>query len=100
MLKVLLLYALFINIIGIYIMYSDKKKAKQGQYRIPEATLWRIAIIGGAIGTTIGMHWFRHKTKHLAFKLGFPILAIIDVVLLLLCWHYFSMHHRGFLSLR
>lgn len=84
MLKILLVYYIVINIIGIYIMYSDKEKAKHGQYRIPEATLWSVAIIGGAIGTTIGMHWFRHKTKHITFKLGFPALAIIDIVLLLL----------------
>jgi uncharacterized membrane protein YsdA (DUF1294 family) len=84
MLKILWIYCILINIIGIYIMYSDKEKAKHGQYRIPEATLWRIAIIGGAIGTTIGMHWFRHKTKHMAFKFGFPVLAIIDIGLLFL----------------
>lgn len=66
--KFLIVYLLIINIIGIYIMYSDKEKAKHGQFRIREATLWRVAFLGGAIGTTIGMKWFHHKTKHTSFK--------------------------------
>jgi len=40
---------------------------------------WQIAIIGGAIGAVIGMEWFRHKTKHLAFKWGLPFLALIQM---------------------
>ncbi len=80
----LFIYLILMNIIGIYSMYSDKSRAKRGQFRISEATLWRIAIIGGAPGMTLGMHWFRHKTRHKAFRVGFPILAIIDILLVLL----------------
>lgn len=83
MLKFLLVYFIVINIIGVYIMYNDKQRARHKQFRISEATLWRVAFIGGAIGTSIGMYRFRHKTKHMAFKFGFPALAIIDFVLLL-----------------
>ncbi|WP_042345418.1 DUF1294 domain-containing protein [Bacillus massiliigorillae] len=72
-----------INIIGLTIMGVDKKKARKGQYRISEATLWSVAFIGGAIGATVGMFYFRHKTKHLNFKVGLPILALIDLVILL-----------------
>lgn len=81
--RILLFYFILVNIIGIYIMYRDKAKAQHRQYRIREATLWRVAFIGGAVGTTIGMHWFRHKTKHKVFRFGFPVLAIIEVILLL-----------------
>lgn len=83
MLRILLLYCILINLIGIYIMYRDKERAKHRQYRIREATLWRVAVIGGAVGTTIGMYWFRHKTKHMAFRFGFPVLAVLELVLLL-----------------
>lgn len=82
MIPIILIYAILINIVGLYVMYSDKRKAKRRQYRISEASLWRIAIFGGAIGTALGMYWFRHKTKHVAFKLGFPTLAVIDIFLL------------------
>lgn len=62
-------------------MKIDKQRAIRKQYRIRENTLWLTALLGGAIGTTIGMNVFRHKTKHLSFKFGFPILAVLDIIL-------------------
>jgi uncharacterized membrane protein YsdA (DUF1294 family) len=63
------------------IMGIDKKRAIKHKYRIRERTLWLVAIFGGAVGTTIGMQVYRHKTKHLSFKIGFPLLAIMEIVL-------------------
>lgn len=74
---------LFMNIIGFILMGVDKQKAKRHKYRIPEQTLWLLAIIGGAPAMTIAMRFFHHKTKHLNFKLGFPLLAIIQISLYL-----------------
>lgn len=62
-------------------MGVDKNKAKKGQYRISERALWITAICFGAVGTTIGMNIFRHKTKHTSFRIGFPLLAVIEIVL-------------------
>jgi uncharacterized membrane protein YsdA (DUF1294 family) len=73
---------LLMNIIGLVIMRIDKTRAKRHQYRISEKTLWLVAIFGGAIGTTVGMKLFRHKTKHASFKFGFPLLAITQIILL------------------
>lgn len=70
---------LLINGYGFFLMGSDKKRAVKGQYRISEKTLWLAALFGGAVGMTIGMHFFRHKTKHLQFKMGLPALAIVDI---------------------
>ena len=64
-------------------MKVDKQRAIRHKYRISENTLWTVAIVGGAIGTTLGMRLFRHKTKHLTFKIGFPLLAILDIILYL-----------------
>lgn len=64
-------------------MYSDKKKARNHQYRISERTLWLIAIFGGALGSTLGMKWFRHKTKHTSFKWGLPALTILELGIVL-----------------
>lgn len=69
------------NIAGLLIMWVDKKRAQKHEYRISERTLWLVALLGGAAGTTAGMQLFRHKTKHLSFKIGFPVLAIIEIVL-------------------
>ncbi|MFD2446289.1 DUF1294 domain-containing protein [Bacillus sp. CGMCC 1.16607] len=71
---------LFINIYGFFLMGFDKKLAKQKQFRISERSLWIAAICGGAAGTTLGMHFFRHKTKHTAFRVGFPLLVVVQIV--------------------
>ncbi len=63
-------------------MWSDKRKAIKGAWRIKESTLFAVALLGGALGTTCGMYWFRHKTKHWYFKVGFPVILIAEVVLL------------------
>jgi uncharacterized membrane protein YsdA (DUF1294 family) len=70
------------NLIGLIVMKTDKERAKKHQYRISERTLWLIALFGGAVGTTAGMQLYRHKTKHLSFKLGFPLLAAAEIILL------------------
>ncbi|KAA9023201.1 DUF1294 domain-containing protein [Niallia endozanthoxylica] len=78
----IVIYFFLINIIGLLIMKMDKQRAIKHQYRISEQTLWIIAIIGGAVGTAVGMNMFRHKTKRLSFKIGFQLLAVIDLFLL------------------
>jgi uncharacterized membrane protein YsdA (DUF1294 family) len=74
---------LLMNLIGLFIMGADKKRAQKHQYRISERSLWMVAIFGGAVGTTAGMQLYRHKTKHTSFKIGFPFLAGIELVLLI-----------------
>ncbi|WHY65927.1 DUF1294 domain-containing protein [Neobacillus sp. SuZ13] len=74
---------LIMNIAGLVIMWEDKRRAKKHKYRISERTLWLVALFGGAIGATAGMQLYRHKTKHTSFKIGFPVLAVIEFVLLI-----------------
>lgn len=73
---------IIMNLIGMIVMKVDKERAKNHQYRISEKTLWIVALFGGAVGTTLGMQLFRHKTKHLSFKVGFPLLAAAEIILL------------------
>ncbi|GIN60192.1 membrane protein [Robertmurraya siralis] len=77
-----IIYIIAINVMGLYLMYSDKKRAKKNEYRISEKTLWTVALVGGAFGMTVGMNWFRHKTKHIVFKWGFPALALLQIGML------------------
>ena len=77
-------YFAVINIIGFASMGIDKRKAIRNAYRIPEATLFAIALVGGSLGSTLGMHIFRHKTKHWYFLFGMPIILILQLALLLL----------------
>lgn len=78
----LFIYFLVINLIGIFVMYIDKKKAKYGRWRISEKTLLIIALLGGSIGTITGMFWFRHKTQKLKFTLGFPTILISEIIII------------------
>ena len=78
----IIVYLLAINLIGFFIMYIDKRKAKYGSWRIPEKTLLTIALLGGSIGTISGMYLFRHKTKKLKFTLGFPTILISEIVII------------------
>ncbi len=69
------------SVLGFIVMGIDKSKAKKGQWRIKEAVLFAFAILGGAVGSTLGMYVFRHKTKHWYFAVFFPLLALVDIAL-------------------
>lgn len=82
----ILLYLTIINAAAFLLMLIDKQKARRGAWRIPEATLIWIAILGGSIGSLIGMYFFRHKTRHLKFVLGIPVILFAQLALLI--WLY------------
>lgn len=63
-------------------MFIDKQKAKKHKWRISENALIFVSVLGGSIGSIIGMQLFRHKTKHIKFKLGLPVILIIQIILL------------------
>lgn len=89
LLKYFLIYLIIINIIAFMAMYIDKRKAKYGKWRIPEQTLLILAIIGGSIGAIAGMYTFKHKTKKLRFSVGFPVILILQIVLIFSIWRDF-----------
>ena len=61
-------------------MGIDKALAKRGAWRVPEKTLFLLALLGGAMGGIIGMYFFRHKTRHLKFTLGIPAILALQLV--------------------
>ncbi|MBE5885220.1 MAG: DUF1294 domain-containing protein [Lachnospiraceae bacterium] len=80
----LISYVVIINIIAFIVMGIDKWKAKKRAWRIPEATLFILAGVGGSIGSIAGMYLFRHKTKHRSFTWGMPAILIIQIILIAL----------------
>ena len=80
--KLFAVYYLFINVVGFLVMGIDKKRAIRGAWRISEASLFLTALLGGALGCTIGMQRFRHKTKHWYFKYGMPAIFLVQAALL------------------
>ena len=77
---VIITYYLLVNLLGFYAMYTDKLRAKKRAFRIPEATLFATAIIGGSIGCIAGMYVFRHKTRHWHFVYGMPLILILQII--------------------
>ena len=82
MTEALLYYLIVINIVTFLVYGIDKWKAKQGGWRISEATLLILAVIGGSIGALLGMKVWRHKTQHKKFKYGLPLSLIIQIILI------------------
>lgn len=82
-LLIFLVYLAIVNIVGFAMMGIDKQKAIRGAWRIPEASLFLAAIVGGSIGSILGMQVFRHKTKHWYFKYGMPAILILQVAILI-----------------
>lgn len=82
--KYIIIYFLIINLIGFLAMAIDKFKAQRGYWRIPEGTLIMITVLGGGIGSLIGMYTFRHKTKKLKFTVGIPTILIIEIIIVIM----------------
>ena len=77
--EILILYLLLINAAAFLLMLIDKWKAKKNLWRISEATLMSTAILGGGIGALLGMYAVRHKTRHLKFTLGIPLILAVQI---------------------
>ena len=79
--QIAVIYLIVINILGFLIMGLDKHKAKMAERRIPENTLFMFTILGGGIGTIAGMYVFHHKTKKMKFKVGMPLILILEILI-------------------
>jgi uncharacterized membrane protein YsdA (DUF1294 family) len=78
----LIIYHAIVSLVALIMCALDKNRAINKGRRIPEKHLFFIAAIGGAVGMWIGMIWVRHKTKHISFMLGIPLIAAINAVIL------------------
>ncbi len=87
----IIIYAIFVNLLAVGYMYYDKKLAKSGKnnYRIPEKTLFSIAMYGGAFFLLLSMLIFRHKTNKFKFIVGIPIILIVNLVIYSFCFKIF-----------
>ena len=77
-----IVWLILINLTAFIAYGVDKRKAVKGQWRIPEATLWTIALLGGSIGSYITMRTIRHKTQHKSFMIGFPAIISFQVAII------------------
>jgi len=76
------IYLVIVNIAALILFGVDKARAVHHRWRIPEATLFLSALIGGGIGAWVGMYLFHHKTRKWYFVVGIPAIVIVEAVLL------------------
>ncbi|MDQ0195788.1 DUF1294 domain-containing protein [Paenibacillus wynnii] len=81
MVNVVMSWFVVINIIGYVVMSEDKNKARKRRQRVPEKTLFLLAGMGGALGVLIAMYRKRHKTRHTSFRIGVPLLLLLNILL-------------------
>ena len=79
--KLFAIYLAVMNVIGVAVMWSDKRRARLHRWRIPEKVLFGVSLLGGSAGTWAGMYLFRHKTKHWYFVVGMPLILVCQAAL-------------------
>ncbi len=79
----ILMYLIFVNLLGLIYFFVDKQKAKRQSWRTPESTLFTIAVFGGSVGCLLGMYLFRHKTQKPRFYIGMPVILGVQILLVL-----------------
>ena len=85
-LDIILPYLVVINVATFFTYGLDKWKAKRSRWRIREAALLTLAVLGGSIGAWLGMKVWHHKTQHKKFKVGIPIIIIAQAIII---WYFF-----------
>ncbi len=82
--QLILIYLIAINVVTFFLYGIDKWKAKRSKWRISEATILGLAVIGGSIGAWLGMKVWHHKTMHKKFKYGLPLILIVQIAIVFL----------------
>ena len=81
-------FLLSVNVIAFFMYGIDKWNAKKDKWRISEATLMWLAVIGGSIGAWLGMKVWHHKTMHKKFRYGLPLIIIVQIALIIFAYEY------------
>ena len=83
------IYLVVMNVLGVAVMWSDKRRARLHRWRIPEKVLFGVSLLGGSAGTWAGMYLFRHKTKHWYFVVGMPLILVCQAALAIYLVHLY-----------
>ena len=84
-------YLALINAITFAVYGTDKRRARKDRWRVPERTLFLLAVLGGSLGALLGMHVFHHKTKHWYFRLFIPLILLLQIAVPVVLW----LHKNG-----
>ena len=87
--KLFAIYLVVMNVLGVAVMWSDKRRARLHRWRIPEKVLFGVSLLGGSAGTWAGMYLFRHKTKHWYFVVGMLLILVCQTALAIYLVHLY-----------
>ena len=87
--KLFAIYLVVMNVLGVAVMWSDKRRARLHRWRSPEKVLFGVSLLGGSAGTWAGMYLFRHKTKHWYFVVGMPLILVCQAALAIYLVHLY-----------
>ena len=87
--KLFAIYLVVMNVLGVAVMWSDKRRARLHRWRIPEKVLFGVSLLGGSAGTWAGMYLLRHKTKHWYFVIGMPLILVCQAALAIYLVHLY-----------
>ena len=87
--KLFAIYLVVMNVLGVAVMWSDKRRARLHRWRIAEKVLFGVSLLGGSAGTWAGMYLFRHKTKHWYFVVGMPLILVCQAALAIYLVHLY-----------
>ena len=87
---IIIVALVFINILTFFLYGVDKWKAKRDKWRVSEAALIWMAVLGGSVGAWLGMKTWHHKTQHAKFKYGIPLILFAQVVVIAVLKYYFA----------
>lgn len=87
--KLFAIYLVVMNVLGVAVMWSDKRRARLHRWRISEKVLFGVSLLGGSAGTWAGMYLFRHKTKHWYFVVGMPLILVCQAALAIYLVHLY-----------
>lgn len=87
--KLFAIYLVVMNVLGVAVMWSDKRRARLHRWRILEKVLFGVSLLGGSAGTWAGMYLFRHKTKHWYFVVGMPLILVCQAALAIYLVHLY-----------
>lgn len=86
-----IIYMVVMNIVGFLVMGADKMKARKHRRRVPERSIFIISIISGSVGVLAGMYTFRHKTRHMKFVIGIPVIIAAQIIVGIVLTYKFEM---------
>ena len=81
--KILFVYLVIINLLSLFLMAEDKRRARRHLWRIPERTLFAAALAGGSVGELLSMYLFHHKTRHWYFVVGMPLILAVQAAVVI-----------------